>query len=150
MRPEKVKDLAGEILNCGTNRVWFNPLELDKIKSVMTKDDLRALIKEGTVRKKKKHSHSRGKARILKAKKAKGRKKSIGSRRGGKKARTEPKKRWISRTRALRRELKRLQKENQKAVNKIGYRKLYRMIKGNFFKGKKYLAAYVEGKKAKE
>ena len=150
MNPEKVRKMSAEMLNCGANRIWFDPLQADKIKAVMTKEDLRALVKEGAVRKKRMNFHSRGKARILKAKKSKGRRKKTGSRKGTKKARVEPKKRWAARARAMRRELKRLQKEKPKAVEKIGYRKLYMLIKGNFFRGKKYLAAYVEGKKTKE
>jgi len=45
--------------------------------------------------------------------------------------------------------LKTLQKEHPKEVAKIGYRTLYKRIKGGYFKGKKYLKTAVEGKKGK-
>ncbi|MBN1941367.1 MAG: 50S ribosomal protein L19e [Candidatus Diapherotrites archaeon] len=149
MQSKKVKQLAAKILNCGTGRVWFSPTDFEKIKSAMTKEDIKELIKQGVIKKKKINCQSRGRARILKKKKARGRKKGFGARRGRKKARTETKKRWMKRVRAMRSELKKLRKENPKAVEKIGYRKLYKMVKGNFFKGKKYVAAFVEGKKTK-
>ena len=49
--------------------------------------------------------------------------------------------------RSQRRVLRQLRKENPEAVAKIGYRRLYKMVKGRFFKGKNYLKAAVEGKK---
>jgi large subunit ribosomal protein L19e len=150
MKLEKIRKMSARILKCGVNKVWFNPGETEKIKSVMTTEDLRALVKEGVVAKADSNHLSRGRARILRAKKKKGRKRSFGSRKGLKSARMEIKKKWINRTRALREELKKIQKENPKAVEKIGYRKLYRMINGNFFKGRAYLKSFVEGKKIKE
>lgn len=149
MNPEKVKLLAATVLKCGKNKVWFDPAAVDKVKSAMTKEDVKALVKEGIIRKKKENQQSRGRARILQAKKAKGRKKSFGSRRGLKSARSEKRRRWIGKVRALREELTKLKKENPKAVEKTGYRKLYKLIKGNFFKGRRYLDAFVEGKEKK-
>ena len=49
--------------------------------------------------------------------------------------------------RSQRRTLKEMQKENPEGVEKIGYRTLYKRIKGGYFKGKKYLKAAIEGKK---
>ncbi len=49
--------------------------------------------------------------------------------------------------RSQRKMLKKLKKENSKDVAKIGYRTLYKRVKGGYFKGKKYLKAAVEGKK---
>jgi len=144
-----VKLLAAKVLNCGANKIWFNPEALEKVKSVMTKEDVKALIKDGVVKKKNRNFQSKGRARILQAKKAKGRKRGFGSRRGLKTARSEKKLRWIGKVRALREELLKLENENPKAVEKTGYRKLYKLIKGNFFKGRRYLDAFVEGKEKK-
>ncbi|MDD5148302.1 MAG: 50S ribosomal protein L19e [Candidatus ainarchaeum sp.] len=149
MKSGKIKIIAARVLKCGSNRVWFNPEEAEKVKSAMTKEDVKALIQEGIIRKKKANAQSMGRARILSAKKKRGRKRSFGSRRGLKSARSEKRRRWIGRVRALRSELKKLKKENPKAVEKIGYRKIYRLVKGNFFKGRRYLDAFVEGKEKK-
>ena len=150
MKPKKIKELAARILKCGSNKVWLNPAEFDRVKAVMTLEDTKALIKEGIIKKAKASFQSKGMARILKNKKKKGRKRSYGSRRGTKKARSEQRLKWISKTRALRQELRRLRKEKPRQVEKIGYRKLYKMINGNFFRGKRYLAEFVEGRKSKE
>ena len=42
--------------------------------------------------------------------------------------------------------LKELKKSNPKEVERIGYSKLYKMVKGNYFRGKNYLKAFVLGK----
>ena len=68
-------------------------------------------------------------------------------RKGTKKTRVEKKKNWIKRVRSQRKTLKELREKNPKAVEAVGYGKVYRMIKGNYFKGKKYVEAYVKGKK---
>lgn len=149
MKAEKIKVIAARILNCGTSKVWFDPEGLGKVKSAITKDDIKALIKDGIIKKRQANWHSRGRARFLQAKKLKGRKRSFGSRRGVKKARSEKKARWIGRVRALREELSKLRKENPKQVEKIGYRKLYKLIQGNFFRGRHYLDAFVKGEEKK-
>jgi large subunit ribosomal protein L19e len=149
LKAEKIKILAARILNCGLKKIWFDPQELEKIKSVITKEDVKALIKDGIIKKKNGNAHSRGRARFLQAKKLKGRKRSFGSRRGAKGARLEKRARWIGRVRALREELSKCKKENPKAVEKIGYRKLYKLIQGNFFKGRRYLSAFVKGDEKK-
>jgi len=142
----KVKRIAASVLKTGVQRVWFDPSEADRVKEVMTKEDVRELVKEGIIKKRKPQSQSRARARILKEKKAKGRKKGKGKRKGTKSTRSDKKKNWIGRVRAQRNMLKELRKEHPKKVEAIGYSKLYRMIKGNYFRGKNYLKAYVEGK----
>ena len=149
MRQDKVKEMAAVILKCGKNIIWFDPKEGDKIKSVMTKDDIRELIKEGVIKKSGKNSQSRARARKLHEKKKKGRKRGKGKRKGTKKARIGKKPTWMKNVRSQRKMLKQLQKETPKAVKKIGYRTLYKRVKGGYFKGKKYLKAAVEGKKGK-
>ena len=147
MRQEKVKEMAAGILKCGKNIVWLDPKEDEKIKSVMTKDDIRGLVKEGVIKKKGKNSQSRARARKLHEKKKKGRKRGKGKRKGTKKARVEKKPTWMKNVRSQRKMLKQLKKEKPEAVAKIGYRTLYKRVKGGYFKGKKYLKAVVEGKK---
>lgn len=147
MRQDKIKKMAAELLNCGQGRIWLDPEQNDKIKSVMTKEDVRGLIEEKVIRKIKDNLKSRGRARILQTKRKKGRKRGTGKRKGTKKARSEKKPTWMKKVRSQRKMLKELRKDNPKAVSKIGYRTLYKRIKGGYFKGKKYLKAVVEGKK---
>jgi len=147
MQQEKIKKMAAELLKCGVNAVWLDPEQREKTKTVMTKEDVRALIQEKVIKKKQTNSQSRGRARILKEKRKKGRKRGKGKRKGTKKARSEKKPTWMKNVRSQRRTLKEMKKEKPKAVEKIGYRVLYKRIKGGYFKGKKYLKAAIEGKK---
>ncbi len=147
MQQEKVRKMSAQLLNSGQNSVWLDPTQPDKIKSVMTKEDIRGLIKEGVIKKRKLNMKSRGRARILAEKRKKGRKRGKGKRKGTKKARSEKKPKWMKNVRSQRKMLKELRKKKPKAVEKIGYRKLYKRVKGGYFKGKKYLKAAVEGKK---
>ncbi len=143
----KVRRIAADVLGVGLQRVWFNPDENVRIKEVMTKEDVRELVSEGIIKKRKPQSQSKGRTRKLKEKKKKGRKTGSGKRKGTKKTRTQKKKNWMSRVRAQRKMIKELKEKDPEAVKKAGYSKVYRMIKGNYFKGKKYIQAYVEGKK---
>ena len=43
--------LASELLKVGQNRVWMDPDRVEDIQSAITKSDVRKLIYEGTVRK---------------------------------------------------------------------------------------------------
>ncbi len=147
MQQEKVRRMAATVLNCGQNSVWLDPKQTEKIESVMTKEDVRALVKEGAIKKRKQNSQSRGRARILHTKRKKGRKRGKGKRKGTKKARSEKKASWIKNVRSQRKMLKQLQKKKPKEIAAIGYRRLYKRVKGGYFKGKKYLKAVVEGKK---
>jgi len=146
MRQEKVRAMAAEILNCSRNDVWFDPKQADKVKGVMTREDVRGLVKEKVIMKSRGNSQSRARARVQQAKRKKGRKSGLGKRKGTRKARSEKKPRWMISVRSQRKMLRRLRKENPKAVSKSGYRRLYKRIKGGYFKGKNYLKAVVEGK----
>ncbi len=141
MRLESVKRNAARILKVGVSRVKIDPQRVDKAVEAITKEDIRGLIGEGVIRKAPKIGVSAGRARKLKGQKRKGRKKGFGSRKGSWKARAETRKRWIQNVRALRRTLKRLQKEGKVKVDQ--YPRFYKLIKGNYFKGKKQLETAV-------
>ena len=80
---------------------------------------------------------------MLERQKNKGRRKGHGRRNGTSKAIIKPKREWISKVRAQRALLKELKKKYPEKVKAIGYSKLYRMIKGGFFKSKAQLERYV-------
>lgn len=139
---EKAKRLAAKILKVGTTKIWVSPQAGQRLKEAMTNEDVRALIKDRIVAKRKDAGQSRGGARILMVKKAKGRKRGKGKRTGTKKTRTGAHDMWVKNVRAQRKTLKDL--KAQGASFKKTPRELYLMIKGNFFKGKKHLMTMVE------
>ena len=136
MNPRKIKRMAADILGVGESKIWISPEHMKQASEAMTRDDVRKLVGQRIIQKRKDQGHSRGGARILHAKKKKGRKSGLGKRTGTKKARMQPKVQWAARVRALRKKLRELKKEGTLKGN---YAKLYRQIKGNVFRGKKHL-----------
>ncbi|PIN85810.1 MAG: 50S ribosomal protein L19e [Candidatus Diapherotrites archaeon CG11_big_fil_rev_8_21_14_0_20_37_9] len=142
MKDTKARIIASELLKAGKTVIWISPEGNEKIQGAMTKEDVRALIKEGVIKKRKRNLQSKGRARVLKEKKAKGRKKGKGKKQGKKSARAGKKETWMKNVRAQRRTLKEL-KESGVTMSKSP-RKIYEMIKGGYFKGKKHIQAMVE------
>ena len=138
----KAKRVASEILKAGQTKIWINPEEGQRVKEALTKEDVRALIRDGIVRKRKDNLQSRARARALAEKKKKGRKKGPGKRTGKKKARSDKKEKWIKNVRAQRNALRELKEKGVKL--KKPARNIYLMIKGGYFKGKKYIQTMVE------
>jgi len=145
MQLNKIRRMAAEILKTGKTKIVFSEKDKNKIAESMTKEDVRKLIKEGIVKKRKDNYQSKAGARKLKEKKKKGRKRGKGKRKGTIKARTNKKRAWITKVRAQRKKLKELKKEVK--MEKGQYGKIYRMVKGNYFKGKKYIETMVKGDK---
>ncbi|HIH16520.1 MAG TPA: 50S ribosomal protein L19e [Candidatus Diapherotrites archaeon] len=144
MQANKLRRLAASVLKCGKSKIWISPDALDRLKEAMTKEDVRLLIKDGVIRWKKESGHSRGRARVLQAKKRKGRKSGEGKRSGTKKARVKQRLRWIANVRAQRAVLRKLRAEDQ-LKGEFTYAKLYNMVKGGYFKGKKQLEQLATG-----
>jgi large subunit ribosomal protein L19e len=138
--------MAAEIFGVGQSKIWIDETQLKKAIEAMTRDDIRNLIRERVVRKRQDNYQSKGRARILHAKKRVGRKSGPGKRKGTKKARTKPKEQWMNRVRALRKKLKEIKKEGALTKN---YQIIYRQVKGNVFRGKKHLESAVTGGKTK-
>lgn len=142
MNPRKLKRMAADIMNVGESKIWIDAAQMTKAVEAMTRDDVRNLIAQRIVRKRKDAQHSRGAARILHAKKVLGRKKGPGKRTGTKKARSQPKQQWVDRVRALRKTLRTLKTSGKIKGN---YAQHYRKVKGNYFRGTKHLLQVVEG-----
>ena len=148
MQLDKVRRLAADVLKTGENRIWMDPAENEKISEVITKEDVRVLITEGFIKKKSARGQSTGRSKALRIQKKKGRRRGMGKRKGTLQSRTPKKKSWMKNVRAQRKKLRELRENNPKDVEKVGYSDVYRKIKGNYFRGKKYVEAYVKGKGA--
>ncbi|EHP87744.1 50S ribosomal protein L19e [Methanotorris formicicus] len=133
--------MAADILKCGLDRVWVDPEKLDLVKAAITKDDIRALIKDGVIKKKQKKGISSARTKKLKEQKRKGRRRGPGSRRGAKGARTPKKERWMNTIRPLRKLLKEFRDNG--TIDRGTYRKLYRMAKGGAFRSRSHMLLYM-------
>jgi large subunit ribosomal protein L19e len=145
MDSKKLKRLASQILGQGIKKMVITEGSEERIKEAITKDDVRQLIKDGIIRKRKVNQHSRGRARISHAKRKKGRKRGKGRRYGTKKARVQTKKKWQLTVRAQRKKLREMRDKKMKM--KISYRQAYNRVKGGFFKEKKQLDTLLVGDK---
>jgi large subunit ribosomal protein L19e len=128
------KKIAAKILKCGENRIWVNPTNL-KVKQAITRRDVKRFIKEGIIKK------LPEKKRVKHKEKTQQR---IGSRKGSKGARIGKKSKWLKSIRPQRKLLKELKSKNK--LKPHAYRVVYKLVKGNFFRSKSHLNAYLKEK----
>ncbi len=138
MELKQVKRLAARVTGAGEKRIRIRDPE--KAQQAMTGDDIRALIKQGAIEVIQKKGVSRARANKIRAQKKKGLRKGRGKRKGGTKSRTPKKEKWMKRVRALRRKLR----GEKKNLTPNAYQRLYRMIKGGFFRDKGHLELYLK------
>lgn len=134
--------LASQILKIGQNRVWIDPEKTDEADTAITRDEIRKLIHEGTIKALPEKGISRGRVRVLHEKKKKGRRKGPGSRTGSPRARVTKKEAWMSKIRALRKRLCLL--KTKKVIAESAYRKLYRMASSGRFESIADLERYLK------
>jgi len=136
------KRLAADVLDVGENRVWFDPDAQGEIADAITREDIRDLVDQGTIRAKDAKGNSRGRARERNEKRAYGHKKNAGSRKGKAGARQNEKAEWTSKIRAQRAKLRELRDEGE--IDSSTYRELYRKASGGEFRSVQYLLNYIE------
>jgi large subunit ribosomal protein L19e len=123
--------LAAKILRVGQNRVWIDPEKTDDAEIAITREEIKKLIHEGTIKSLPEKGISHGRARAIHQKKKKGRRYGPGSRSGSAYARISKKDAWMSRVRALRSRLHEL--KSSKIIAENNYRKLYKMASSGRF-----------------
>ena len=141
MKLDYQRRVSADLLKCGVHRVWIDDrVEIqEKISEAVTRDDIRQLIVQRFIRKHQKRGISRGRIRFINEQKAKGRRKGHGKRKGAKNARTPSKRKWITKIRALRDELKNLR--NGKELTASQYRKYYLRAKGGLYHSRAHLVS---------
>lgn len=127
-----IRRMAAEILKVGENRVWIDPENIDRAIEAITREDIKALIKDGVIKKKPEKGISRRKKR---------KRKGPGSRKGSS---LSDKIKWIMKVRAQRKFIKQL--KMRKIIDRSTYRKLYKMIKGNAFNSISQIKLYIKEK----
>ena len=136
------KRLAADVLDVGKNRVWFDPEAQGDIAEAITREDVRELVDDGTIRATDADGNARGTARERNEKRAYGHGKGQGSRKGKSGARSDEKEQWQNDIRAQRRELRQLRDDGE--LTPAQYRELYQMASGGEFRSVRYLRDYVD------
>jgi large subunit ribosomal protein L19e len=137
--------LAATLLEVGVNRVWINPEKIEDVEGAITRDEIRKLIHEGTIKALPEKSTSRGRARVLAQKKRTGRRIGMGTKKGRTFAEVSEKTRWMHRIRAIRRKLTELR--DQRVITVSTYRSLYMKAKGGEFRSLAELERHINEQK---
>ncbi|MGO8806919.1 MAG: 50S ribosomal protein L19e [Candidatus Bathyarchaeia archaeon] len=117
--------LASQILKIGRNRVWINPEFMDDVESAITREEVRKLIHERVIISLPEKGVSRSRAKVIRAKKVKGRRSGPGSITGAAHAKVTKKEAWMIRIRSLRRKLREL--KAARTITEDTYTQYYRM-----------------------
>jgi large subunit ribosomal protein L19e len=141
MKLSTQKRLAADVMNVGMSRVWLDPEFEDEVSLAITRDDIRRLIDEGVIQKKRATGVSRGRARHILRQKRKGQRKGPGTKKGKATSKLSGKDRWMMKIRPMRKQLRKLRDEG-KITPKV-YRELYLKAKGNAFRNTAHLRTYI-------
>jgi large subunit ribosomal protein L19e len=134
--------LAAQILKVGQNRVWIDPERIDDAEIAITREEIRKLIHEGIIKSLPEKGVSRARARIIHAKKKKGRRSGPGSKTGSSHAKISKKEAWMSKIRALRKKLHEL--KTNRTITESTYRKMYKMASSGRFSSVSDLERYLK------
>jgi large subunit ribosomal protein L19e len=143
---KKKRELISRMLGIGANRVRFEPDKLDDIADSITREDLRSLVKRGTIWTTKVKGTSRGRAKTKQAI----RKKSglgPGSKKGKKTARMGKKSAYVTKIRSLRHHLKVMKDRNE--INRQTYWSVYKKVDGGQVRSVSHLRDIVKQTKTK-
>jgi len=132
MSIELTKRIAADLLERGVSSIKISDKGLAEAKKAITREDVRKLIKDGLIyaEAQKKNTSIYGKE--LKVKRAKGRRRGTGSKKGTRNARGGTP--YQKRIRALRRLLLELKKD--KTIDNEKFKIFYRLAKGGTFQNK--------------
>ena len=133
------KRLAADILKVGLGRVWVDPEDTDIVSSAITREEIRKLIHEGSIKKVPQVGISRGRKRARQQELLAGRHKGPGKIKGSVK---HSKRRWVVRIRSIRRRLRTLR--DKRFITTDVYRTLSLMAKGGTFRSAAHMDEYID------
>jgi large subunit ribosomal protein L19e len=145
MAMNTVRRIASEILGVGESKVRFGTEASSKIGEALTREDVRGLIKDGSIYAISPRGVSRVRGRKKRGQIRKGRRSGAGSRKGTFATRVGEKSHWIAKVRSQRRFLRELMDGGR--LKEGAARKIYKMVKGNAFKGVKMMETYLKDNK---
>lgn len=141
MTLEFAKRIASKVLKRGGSAIRFKPEAISDISKALTREDIKRLINDGSIiALPAKHNMSQ-RSKILRQKRAEGRKRGHGRRKGTLKARSGGTT-WEKKVRSQRLFLNQLRDSNK--IDNKQFRKFYLLIKGNAFASKGSMILYMK------
>lgn len=139
MSVKLTRRIASELMERGESKVRIMPSAVAEAKKAITRDDVRALIKNGSIYAIKEKHNLSAYSKVLRLKRNKGRRRGQGRRKGSKNARgvLEYKKKIRGQRRVLR-ELK-----ESKVIDNIKFKTYYALVKGGNFVSKASLISHI-------
>jgi len=139
MSVKLTRRIAAELMERGETAVKIKPDSIPDAKKAITREDVRALIKNGSIYAVKSKHNISAYSKVLQEKRRKGRRRGRGRRKGTMKARgiLEYKKK----IRGQRRVLKALKDEN--VIDNIKFKRYYALVKGGNFVSKASLLNHI-------
>jgi len=138
MSMKTVKRIAAYLFKSGVNKVRVKPGHESRVAETLTREDVRALVKEGIVHKAESRGISRARGKRRAEQKRKGRMRGMGKTKGHKAGLA--KEQWMARVRSQRMLLTGLRGK----IATSERRRVYYMIKGGVFKSKAALMNYLK------
>lgn len=134
--------VASDIMRRGKRSIRIKPSALDDAKKAITRDDVKDMIKKGSIYAiVEKHNISKY-GKELKKKRAEGRKRGPGKKKGTKKSRSTAN--HMKRMRSQRRILAAL--KSDKTIDNEQYKEFYALVKGGTFQTKATLLNHIKSK----
>ena len=137
MKINKKKELAIRTLGVGKERIIFDVDRLEEIKDILTRQDIRDLVKSGAIR----ITEIKGRKKVKKRKRKRGPGKV-------KKKSKQRKQRYVKLTRGLREYV--LGLKGKKEISRKEYEDLRKKIKAGLFKSKAHLKEYTKHENSKK
>jgi large subunit ribosomal protein L19e len=134
--------LASQIMKVGRNRVWIDPQRMEDVESAITREDIRKLVHERVIASLPVQGISRGRAKVIQAKKRKGRRKGPGSKSGTPHATISKKEAWMIKIRSLRKRLREL--KASRIITETNYRQLYMIAHSGRFTSRADMERYLK------
>jgi large subunit ribosomal protein L19e len=120
----------------------MNPDNIDDVETAITREEIRKLIHEGIIKRLPEKGVSRARAKVIHAKKKRGKRGGPGTRTGSAHARISKKEAWMSKIRALRKRIREL--KAARTITESNYRKLYKMASSGRFASVADLERYLK------
>ncbi len=136
------KRVAADILGRGVSSIRVRDLGIEEAEKAITREDVRKLITDGNVYAlKEKHNVSLY-GKLMKEKRAQGRRRGTGRKRGTSKARRSVE--YKKKIRAQRRVLLSLKADN--TIDNVLFKQFYKLVRGGTFQSKASLLGHIKSK----